>query len=500
MGLLPLTSVDRTTQRIILAVTAMSGFIAAFMASSVNITLPLIEADFHVSAVTLGWIPTAYILATGALLMPVGRIADLQGRTRVYLVGLVVFTVAGFASAVAPSAAVLIAMRAFQGLAAAILFSTHTAIVTLSHPPETRGRALGVLVGCVYLGMTVGPVLGGIIARNAGWRILFVVVGALGLINCILPFWKLRAIDWREPKLARFDVAGSVAWAIALSVLILGFSYLPGTTGVVLIAAGVVALALFFWQEKRAGDPILNVDLLVRNKVFAFSNLASLINYSATAAMTFLMSLYLQYNRALDPQEAGLVLVPGLFVQAVFSVAAGRLADRIPARVLSSVGMGMTALGLTALAFLQASTGWPYIFAALCVLGLGFALFVTPITHTVMGSVEKRHVGTASAILATMRVTGQSLSMGLATLVLALVVGRHEIEPADYPNFLTSTRITFAIFAVLCVLGIGATLVRSKGRAGEMAPAATATAAAAAGATEPAAGTAASNPAVPRQD
>jgi len=454
----------------ILVATAMIGFVATFMASSINIALPLIESEFRISAVTLGWISTAYVLSAGAVLMTVGRLADLYGRMRVYLIGLAAFTVLSFASALAPSASALIVLRVFQGLASALLFATHTALVILSHPPEVRGRALGLQVAGVYLGLTLGPVLGGIISRNAGWRILFVVVGGLSLANCVVPFWKLRKIDWREPKVARFDVLGSVVWAIALSALLLGFTYLPDAAGAILITAGMVGLALFFWWETRAGDPILSVDLFRRNRVFALSNAASLINYSATFAMTFLMSLYLQYNRGLDAQEAGLILVPGLFVQAGLSVLAGRLADRLPARMLASTGMSLTVLGLFAFTFLSETTRYWYIIGVLCALGVGLALFASPMTHTVMGSVEKRHVGVASATLATMRVTGQNLSMGLATLVLAIVIGRHEIGPADYPQFLTSARISFAIFAALCVFGVAASLVKPVSKHGDQTP------------------------------
>jgi EmrB/QacA subfamily drug resistance transporter len=456
---------DRRTQNIILAVTAVAGFVATFMATSINIALPLIESEFHVSAVTLGWISTGYVLAAAAVLMSVGRIADLYGRTRVYLVGMAGFTVISFGSAFAWSATVLIVLRVLHGLFAAMMISTSTTMVILSHPPEIRGRALGLQVAGVYLGMTTGPMLGGIIARNAGWRILFVVVAALSLVNSVVPFWKLRKIDWREPKVARFDVFGSVVWAVALSALLLGSSYLPDLVGAILMAASVVGLALFFWWETRAADPILSVDLLLRNRVFASSNAAALINYSATFAMTFLMSLYLQYNRGLDAQEAGLILVPGLFLQTALSVVAGRLADRLPSRSLASVGMSLTVLGLSAFVLLSETTSYWYIIGVLCVLGIGFALFASPNTHRVMGSVEKRQVGTASATLATMRMTGQNLSMGLATLVLAIVVGRHEVEPVDYPHFLTSVRISFAIFAALCVLGVAASLARPKKQA-----------------------------------
>jgi EmrB/QacA subfamily drug resistance transporter len=453
---------ERSLQNTILAVTILTGFVATFITSAINIALPLIQSEFRVSAVTLGWISLSYVLATAAVLMPAGRIADLFGRTRIYLIGLVTFTLFSFASAFAPNAAVLLVMRVFQGLASALLFPTHTALVILSHPPEKRGRALGLQVSGVYLGLTLGPILGGIIIHNVGWRGLFLIVGGLGFANCILPFWKLRKIDWREPREGSFDILGSCIWAIGLTVLLLGFSYLPDWIGALLIGAGLAGIILFFWWETRATNPILNVDLLRRNRVFAFSNVASFINYSATFAMTFLMSLYLQYNRGLDAQTAGIVLVAGMFVQAALSIPAGRMADRIQARLVASTGMALCVVGLLMFVFLGDATPYWYIITALCVMGVGFALFASPMTHVIMGSVERQYVGVASAIVATMRTTGQNFSMGIATLVLALVVGRHEIGPADYPNFLTSARITFAICAVLCVLGVFASLVKPR--------------------------------------
>jgi MFS family permease len=458
---------ERSRQNWILALMTMAGFVATFMGSSINIALKSIEEQFHVSAVTLGWIPLFYALAAGAVLMPVGRIADLFGRNRVYLIGLVGFTVASFASAAAPSATVLLIFRVLHGLFASLLFATNFAIVTLAIPPESRGKALGVLTGGVYLGTTLGPVLGGVITQNAGWRALFLFIGALSLVNTIPAFWMLRGIEWHEPKTAPFDVKGALAWAIALPLLLLGFSYLPGTLGVVLVAAGLLGFVLFFWFETRAADPLLSVDLLRRNRVFAFSNAAAFINYSATAAMTFIMSLYLQYNRGLDPQHAGYVLVTGVFLQAMLSLLVGRLADRVNPRLLATAGMALTVLGLAALVFLTEATSYWYIVLTLCVLGVGFALFAPPIAHTVMGSVEKRQIGTASATLAAMRVAGQTISIGLATMVLAIVVGQHEIDPAvDKPHLLTSVRLTFVIFAVLCVFGVAASLVGPRKEAG----------------------------------
>jgi MFS family permease len=447
-----------------LAVTSTSGFLSTFMASSVNIALPQIESEFHLSAVLLGWIALSYVLSMGALLMPMGKIADIHGRKAVYMVGSIGFTIFSLASALAPAAWVLIVLRLLQGASAALLFSTATVLVTLCYPPPSRGRAIGLQIMGVYLGSTLGPVLGGIISHNAGWRVLFVVVGAISLVNTIIPFWKLRGIEFCEERTARFDYVGSLVWAAALSLLLVGFSYLPGILGAALIAAGVAGLVLFLWRESRAADPILNLGLLRHNRVFAFSNLAALINYSATFAMTFLMSLYLQYNRQLNAQTAGFVLVTGVFLQTAFSPVAGRLADRVNARMVASFGMALCVVGLFALAFLGEATPWWYIILFLCVLGTGFGFFASPMTHTIFGSVEPRYVGLAGATLATMRVTGQSLSQGIATLVLAIVVGRHVIAAGDYPHLLTSVRVTFAIFAALCVLGLASSLVGQRRR------------------------------------
>ena len=452
----------------ILIVASLGGFLVTFMASAINVALPLIGDEFGISAVFLSWLSLSTVLVSAAVLLPFGRLADLQGRVRFLVVGMAVFTAASFASAFAPSAGVLLILRMLNGVSLAIGSVTAPALVILAYPLQSRGRALGLSIASVYLGLTLGPVLGGLVVHNLGWRDLFLIMGVAGLVNTALPVWKLRHLEWREPKQGRFDLLGSLIYALALTAVLLGFSFLPHVAGVLLVAGGVGGLAGFLWWESRAGDPLLPVDLLRGNRVFASSNIAVFINYSATAAMIFLMSLYLEYNRGLNAQTAGLILVSGSFVQAVFSPVAGRLADRVTARYVASAGMALCVLGLFALIFLGPATPYRYIIAALCVLGLGFALFSTPITHTIMGSVDKSRVGVASATVAAMRQAGQSMSMGVATMLLALSVGQHAIKPENYPQVLTTIRISFVIFTVLCVFGVAASLVgpRRTGREG----------------------------------
>jgi len=448
----------------VLAVSSLGGFLVTFMSSSINIALPLIEEEFGMSAVMLSWVPMAYILVSGASLLPLGRVADLYGRVRLFGWGMVVFALMSFASAFAPSVAVLLTFRAIHGLGLAIGAAVSTALVVLAYPPRSRGKALGLSVACVYLGVTLGPVLGGLIVHNLGWRALFLVVGAIAVIDVVLPFWKLRGIEWREPKTGRFDILGSVLYAAALTALLLGFSFLPGVSGAVLLAAGMGGIALFLWWESRAEDPLLDVGLLRRNRVFGFSSLAAMIQYSATSAMVFLMSLYLQYTRGLNAQTAGLVLVTGTFLQAIMSPMVGRLADRVEPRYLSASGMVVCVVGLFGLSFLGTTTPYWYVILMVCVVGGGVALFATPNTHAIMGSVETRSVGVASATVAMMRQAGMSMSQGVATLVLAVEVGRQAIQPTDYPQVLKSAQITFLIFTVFCLIGIGTALVGQRRR------------------------------------
>jgi MFS family permease len=395
-----LTTAQRT---MILFASSFGGFVITFMSSGINVGLTTINEDFHVSAVYLTWISISMVLVSAATLLPFGRLADAYGRMRFFIGSMVLFSVVSLASALAPSAAVLLALRMLIGVSLAIGSVTAPALVILAFPIQVRGRALGWNVLGVYLGVTVGPFLGGLIFHGIGWRGFFYVLAGMNMINVVLPVWKLRHIEWKEPKQGRFDLVGSLLYAAGLVALLLGFSLLPGITGAILLPAGVLVLAAFLWWESRAADPLLPVGLLKHNRVFAFANGAAFVNYAATAAMSLLMSYYLIVDRGLSQAVAGLLISAGSLVQALFSPLAGRLADRLTARYVASAGMGLCVLGLFALIFLGSTTPYWYIVAALCVLGLGFAFFSTPITYTVMGSVDTSRVGIASATLSAMR-------------------------------------------------------------------------------------------------
>lgn len=446
-------------ERVALLVATMSAFLTPFMGSSANIALPAIARDLSIDALGLSWVATSFLLAAAVCLVPFGRLADIHGRRRVFTSGLAVYTAGSLLSAVAPSASVLIGARIVQGTGGAMMFGTNVAILSSVFPPWRRGAALGVNVAAVYLGLSLGPVLGGLLTEQLGWRSLFHLNAALGALTAVVTTSKLRG-EWADARGERFDVAGSLAYMAALAALMYGLSRLPGPAGSAWIAGGVASLAAFVGLELRVPSPVLDVRLFLTNRVFALSNLAALINYSATFAVGFLLSLYLQYVRGLGPQAAGLVLVCQPLVQAAISPFAGRLSDRVESRILASAGMALTAAGLALAALLRADTAIAYVVGCLAVLGTGFGLFSSPNTNAVMSVVEPRRYGLAGATLATMRLTGQMLSMGAAMVVLAVFVGRVPLGPEHRDALIAAARAAFAGFAVLCVGGTAASLAR----------------------------------------
>jgi EmrB/QacA subfamily drug resistance transporter len=446
-----------------LLVASLSSFLTPFMLSSVNIALPAIGEHFKADAVLLSWVATSYLVAAAVALVPVGKLADIHGRKRVFVWGMALFTLTSLLSALAWSVPSLIAFRVAQGVGIAMIFATGIAIVTSVFPPAERGRVLGITVAAVYSGLACGPFVGGWLTEALSWRSVFWTHTPLGFGLVLITIGKLKG-EWAGTPGERFDVAGSLIYALAIIALMSGISTLPALWGGLLVLAGLGALAGFVAWELRVPHPVFEVRLFGRNRVFAFSCLAALIHYGATFGVTFLMSLFLQYVKALSPQQAGLALIAQPVMMALFSPLAGKLSDRVEPRVLSSTGMGITALALLLLARIDAGTGLVGIIACLSILGFGFALFSSPNMNAIMGSVEARYYGVASGSVATMRLLGQMLSLGIVTLVFALVIGRVQITPELHPAFLTSARCALFIFFGLCLLGVFFSLSRGQMR------------------------------------
>jgi len=456
--------IEKTPNRLATLITInLPSFLTPFMASSVNIALPSIGEEFNMNAVLLGWVATTYILSAAMLLVPFGRLGDIYGRKRIFIYGVIVYTLSSLLLGVSVSSKMLIGLRILQGIGGSMMFSTSVAILTSLFPPHERGKILGINVAMVYIGLSLGPTLGGFLTQTLGWRSIFLFNVPLGLVVIIFAFWKLKG-DWAEAKGEKFDLIGTIIYGIMLVSIMYGFTRLPSSLGIALTLFGVLSFFIFIVLELRMKNPVLNINLFKNSKPFTFSNIAALINYSATSAVGFLLSLYLQYLKALSPRDAGLVLLAQPATQAIFSPIAGRLSDRIEPRIVASIGMGLTVVGLCLLIPLDEATSLIYMIISLIFLGFGFALFSSPNTNAVMSSVEKRYYGVASGTLGTMRMTGQMLSMGIVMLIFSVYIGKVKITPEYYQLFLKSARTAFIIFSFLCVGGVFASLSRGRVR------------------------------------
>ncbi len=447
-------------RRIALAASTLASFLMPFMAGAVNVAIPAIGREFHADAVTLNWVVTAFLVVSAMLLLPFGRLADVVGRRRVFVAGLAVFSLTSALCGLAPSLPLLIAARAAQGAGGALVFATSLAILSSVFPPEERGRVLGINVAAVYLGLSAGPVLGGVLTQHGGWRAVFLATALLLVPALLLARYGLEG-EWAEARGERFDFAGAVLCAAAIGPLTVGVSVIRSSAaGPWLAAAGVAAGVAFVVREARTPQPILDVGLLRRNRLFAMSSLAALIGYAATFTSGYLLSIYLQVVRGLDPQRAGALLLVAPAVQAALSPFAGRLSDRVDPRYVASAGMAVCVVGLAGLALVGAATDLALVVVAVGVLGVGFAFFSSPNTNAAIGSVDRRMYGVAAATIGTARVVGMTFSMAVLTLLLAMRLGDVPLPSADPGDLVGTMRAAYAAFAVLCLAGVGASLAR----------------------------------------
>ncbi len=453
--------VDR---RIVLLVVVMTSFLTPFAGSSFNIALPSISNEFGLDAITMSWASLAYLLASAMFLVPFGRLADIYGRRRIFVYGTAAFAFTSLLLGVYPSASTLILLRALQGVSSAMIFGTGVAILISVTPPAEKGASLGIYSAAVYIGLSVGPFVGGLLTDALGWRSILYLTAALGAVAVLFMVWRLRG-EWKVAAGESFDLRGSLVYSLMLLSLMYGFSLVPSVTCLIPIVLGVVGGILFLRVEARAKHPVLDVGLFRVNKAFTFSNLATLINYSATYAVTFLMSLYLQYIKGLSPEEAGLLLIASPVVQAIFSPIAGRLSDRVEPRRVAAMGMAVTMVGLIPFIFLSEQTDVLIVVASLAVLGFGLAMFASPNTNAIMSSVDKKLYGVASSTLGTMRLTGQMSSMGITMIIFAVLIGRVEIVPEVYPALTGSINAAFIVFSTLCAFGILSSLVNNRKQA-----------------------------------
>lgn len=447
-------------QKTALFVAMVTSFMAPFMSAALNLSVTDISTQFNAPVGISTWVVNAYTLSTAAFSACMGSLADLRGRRKMILVGCIAFAATSALCALSPSIYLLVAFRFLTGVSAAVVLAANVPLMLLYFAPQVKGRMLGISVSAVFVGLALGPTLGGVLNDTLGWRAIFV----LGIVLSMLAFaFCLRLKDDSKEASASFDHRGNTLYVIAIMLLMLGLTELTTQQwGPLVLCAGVLALVVFVLFEWRCERPMLHVRLFAQSRAYGFSNLATMLNFAAVFAVSYTMAIYLQNVKGLDAAVAGLILIAQPLAQVVLAPVSGRLSDRFAPAAIATVGVALCTCSLGMLLTLNADTPLWFIVTALVVLGIGLGAFSAPNNNAILSCVDRSHYSEANATVSTMRGIGQTASLAFASLMLSSSLGSTIFSESD-PQVLTAAiaQIMFVCF-VLSVLTIAASLVRNK--------------------------------------
>ena len=452
---------NRFAQNVALLIVCLGSFLNPLILSSVLVAIPSIADDLRADAVLVGWIPTSFLLTTVVLMLPFGKLSDMYGRKRVYLIGVIVVSVASFLASQSPNIEWLLVCRVLQGIGAAQTVGSGMAIISAVYPKEKRGAALGFIATAVYIGLTSGPLLGGLLTDWFGWRSVFLFHVPLSAIVAVLTLWKLKG-EWKLDIRPRFDWVGSLIFASAAILVLLGLSSMPSWPGALMLVASVGCCYAFNKHQSHIPDPLVNMPALKLNRIFSFSLIAAFLLYTAIFPTAFLLSLYLQYIKGISPTLAGQFLITQAVIMAILAPITGRLSDRYEPRLLTSFGALLVAAGFAMLLRINYETPNYFVVVSQVLLGIGIGCFTTPNNNAALGSLKKAGLGIASAMLNLARTLGNMIGMGLATMIIAIMVGNQLIEPDNYNQLLTAIKISFGLSFCFAIVAAFYSYVRGK--------------------------------------
>ena len=447
-------------KNLLLFICTVLSFFTVFAVNAVTIVIPSIATEFHMSNIVQNWVTIIFLLVVAVLSVPAGQISAKYGLKKVTIISVVLFIIISIANVLVTSQEQFLACRLILGIALSFINVTSMAMIVNAFPPEERGKALGINITGVYVGLSLSPVIGGILNYNLGWR--SVVLFGVPFLFVILALLLTRIDDeWSSFKNLPLDLKGSFAYGIGRVLFMYGFTILNTQLGVILTVLGVMILLIFAWIELKQAHPVFDIRFF-KNHKFLSANFASLCAYLATYAVTTILNYHLQYIKGFDSQTAGMILLVAPLCQVILAPLAGRLSDRFVPQILAAIGMALGTLSLILFSFLDSTTSIEFLFVAMILYGIGFGLFSPPNTNVIMGSVPPKDTSVASAAVATMRTVGQAMSMGILTLVFAFVMGDVPIIQQYYPLLIQSCQITCIVCVVLCIASVFASFVGIK--------------------------------------
>ena len=447
-------------KNLILLICTVLSFFTVFAVNAVMVVIPSIAGEFHMSNIVQNWITIIFLLVVAVMSVPAGQISGKYGLKKVTILSIILFIIISVVNVLVTSAEEFLACRFVLGIALSFINVTSMAMVVSAFKPEERGKALGINITGVYIGLSLSPVLGGILNYQLGWR--SVVLFGVPFLFVILALL-LTKIDeeWVTFENISLDIKGSFAYGIGMVLFMYGFTILNSLSGVVLTVLGIIILVVFGLIELREPNPVFDIRFF-KNRKFLSSNFASLCAYLATFAVTTILNYHLQYIKGFNSQSAGIILLVAPLCQVILAPIAGRLSDRYVPQILAAIGMSLGTISLILFSFLGSETPLEFLIVSMIIYGVGFGLFSPPNTNVIMSSVPPKDTSVASAAVSTMRTVGQAMSIGILTLVFAFVMGNVEIVEQNYPLLISSCQITCIICVVLCIASVFASLVGIK--------------------------------------
>ena len=448
------------SKNLLLLICTVLSFFTVFAVNAVTIVIPSIASEYGMSNIIQNWVTIIFLLVVAVLSVPAGQISAKFGLKKVTNISIVLFIIISVVNVLVTTQEQFLACRFILGISLAFINVTSMAMIVSAFPPEERGKALGINITGVYVGLSLSPVLGGILNYNLGWR--SVVLFGVPFLFVILALL-LTKIDeeWISFKGIPLDIKGSLTYGIGMVLFMYGFTILNTQLGIVLTILGILILIIFGLIELRREYPVFNINFF-KNHKFLSANFASLCAYLATYAVTTILNYHLQYIKGFDSQTAGLILLVAPLCQVVLAPIAGRLSDKYVPQILAAIGMALGTISLFLFSSLNGQTPLEFLILSMIIYGIGFGLFSPPNTNVIMGSVPPKDTSVASAAVATMRTVGQAMSMGILTLVFAFVMGNVPIIEQYYPLLISSCQMTCIICVVLCIASVFASLVGFK--------------------------------------
>ncbi len=461
-----------------LIITSLGSFLTPFTSSLISFAVPKIAGTFHSNFVDIVWVPMAYLIALPTFMILLGRLSDMYGRIRFYRIGFLIFSLGALLAATANDIYFLILSSFVMGFGGALIGTNATAIISIVYPREKRGWALGINAMSVYLGLTMAPVLGGILNQFFSWQAIFLINIPIAVVALILTFIYMKSskIDFARKK-EKIDLMGSLLFTIGIlsTVLYLSLGQIYDFLDTIyLLIIGIAVIVSFVFYERRIENPMLDISLFTTNRTFSAANFTAFLNYVSTFSITFIFSIFLQMILGYPPFAAGMILMIEPVLMVIFSPISGRMSDRYGSRGIASIGMLVIAIAFFILAFVNVKSGILSMVIPLGILGVGFGLFSAPNTNSVMGSVGSNRAGVASGTLGTMRFTGQLLSLALASAILSVSIPHSMLlqifsgvtvkSGIDASAFEGGFKIIMILSGVLSLIGSYTSLLRTKGK------------------------------------